>query len=100
MAPSAKHPSKACSVKFESVNIDSLFPVLDAVAWLDMPNAKQITQFTGLDPRIVGKLLKNSLTIGLVQSVDGKGARRQLLLPVSDNYFCRSGGQQMSPPPT
>lgn len=57
-----------CSLSFEPTNIDSLFPVLDALAWLDLPDNKQIAQFAGIDGRTVGKLLKNCLTIGIVQT--------------------------------
>ncbi len=60
---------KACSFGFQSANIDSLFPVLDALAWLDLPSLKQVAQFAGIDPRTAGKLLKNCLTIGVAQIV-------------------------------
>lgn len=73
--------SKKCSLRFEPANVDSLFPVLDAVAWLDLPDTAKITQFAGLDPRTVGKLLKNSLTIGLVQEAGGG-----YLLPLAYPY--------------
>ncbi len=62
-----KSPSK-CSLAFEATKIDSLFPVLDALAWLDFPDIKQIAQFAGVDGRTVGKLIKNCMTIGIVQS--------------------------------
>jgi len=55
---------------FEAVKIDPLFTVLDAVAWLDSPTAKQIAQFAGIDPRTAGKLLKNARSIRLVESAD------------------------------
>ena len=57
------------SFKFQSTSLDSLFGVLDAIAWLDSPNVKQIAQFAGVDPRTVGKVLKNGLTIGLVDTI-------------------------------
>jgi len=64
----AKKPQRrTCSLSFEAAKIDALFPVLDALAWLDLPSVKQVAQFAGLDPRTVGKLLKNCLTIGVVQ---------------------------------
>jgi hypothetical protein len=56
-----------CSLAFQSANIEALFPVLDALAWLDLPTVKGISQFAGIDPRTTGKLLKNSLAIGIVQ---------------------------------
>lgn len=62
-----KEQKKQCSLSFQAVNIDSLFPVLDALAWLDLPSVKQVAQFAGIDPRTAGKLLRNSLTIGIVQ---------------------------------
>jgi hypothetical protein len=58
------------SLRFESVRIDPLFNVLDAVAWLDSPTAKEIAQFAGIDPRTAGKLLKNARSIRLVESAD------------------------------
>lgn len=61
--------NKDTSVRFESVNIDSIFPTLDAIAWLDFPDVKQISQFAGIDPRTAGKILKNCILIGIVQSI-------------------------------
>ena len=57
-------------LRFESVKIDSLFEVLDAIAWLDSPGAKEIAQYADLDPRTVGKILKNARLVRLVQSSD------------------------------
>jgi hypothetical protein len=65
----AKQPSKTCTLRFESVGVDSLFSVLDAIAWLGNPTQKAVTQFTGIDPRTVGKVLKNCLTIGLAEII-------------------------------
>jgi len=62
-----KAPPK-CSLVFQPASIESLFPVLDALAWLDLPDARPIAQFAGIDPRMVGKLLKNCVTIGIVQT--------------------------------
>ncbi len=59
------------TIRYEAVKIDPLFGVLDAVAWLDNPTAKQIAIFANIDPRTAGKLLKNARLIGLVQSPDG-----------------------------
>lgn len=64
--------------RFEPAKIDSLFVVLDAVAWLDMPNSGEIAQFAGIDPRTAGKLLKNARQIQLVEQL---GDRYSLVLP-------------------
>jgi hypothetical protein len=64
--PAAKRSSTGTSVRFESVKLESLFQVLDAVAWLDAPTASEIAQFAGIDPRTAGKLLKNALHLGLM----------------------------------
>jgi hypothetical protein len=66
---SPKGKAAACSLRFEATRLDSLFEVLDALAWLNLPNVSEVSQFAGIDPRTGGKLLKNSLTIGLVESV-------------------------------
>jgi hypothetical protein len=58
------------ALRFESVKIEPLFEVLDAVAWLDSPSTKQIAQYADLDPRTAGKVLKNARLIGLVQAPD------------------------------
>lgn len=63
----SKAGSKLQELKFEAVNFDSLFPVLDAVAWLDSPDVKKIAQFTNLDPRTTGKILKNCKLVGVIQ---------------------------------
>lgn len=65
-----KSRSKA-NFRFESVNIDSLFGVLDAVAFITSPTTKSISQFAGIDPRTAGKLLKNARLIGLIDSAGG-----------------------------
>lgn len=70
MAKVAPKKSQKSVIRFESVKIDPLFGVLDAVAWLDSPSAKQIAQFTNVDPRTAGKILKNARLIGLLQSPD------------------------------
>jgi len=54
------------SHRFEPAKLDSLFVVLDAIAWLDAPTSGQVAQFAGIDPRTAGKLLKNANQIGLV----------------------------------
>lgn len=55
--------------RFEPAKLDSLFVVLDAIAWLDSPTSGQVAQFAGIDPRTAGKLLKNAVQIGLVDVV-------------------------------
>lgn len=57
------------SHRFEPAKLDSLFVVLDAIAWLDTPTSGQVAQFAGIDPRTAGKLLKNACQIGLVDSL-------------------------------
>ncbi len=64
--------------RFEPAKLDSLFVVLDAIAWLDAPTSGQIAQFAGIDPRTAGKLLKNACKIGLANSV---GSAYALALP-------------------
>jgi len=59
---------KQPALRFESVKLDSLFLVLEAIARMDQPSAKAIAQYAGLDPRTAGKLLKNARLIGLIQS--------------------------------
>src|SRR5438105_15735163 len=58
------------SLRFEATKIDSVFEVLDAVAWLDAPACKDVAQFAGVDPRTAGKLLKNASMLGLVDCVN------------------------------
>lgn len=64
----AKKENK-CTVRFESVKIDSVYEVLDGLSWLDEPDMKQIAQFSGIDPRTAGKVLKNCVQIGIVKEV-------------------------------
>lgn len=71
-------PSSAVTHRFEPAKLDSLFIVLDAIAWLDAPTNSQVAQFAGIDPRTAGKLLKNAMQIGLVEPV---GSGYVLLLP-------------------
>ncbi|CAN5443569.1 hypothetical protein BH09VER1_BH09VER1_56550 [soil metagenome] len=68
----------AGSQRFEPAKIDSLFVVLDAIAWLDTPSNLHIAQFAGIDPRTAGKILKNACQIGLV---DSAGSGYSLVLP-------------------
>ena len=68
--PALKPQKQAqCSLKYESVSVESLFDVLDAVAWIDLPSSKTISQFTGSDPRTVGKALKNCRTMGILEAI-------------------------------
>ncbi len=55
------------TVRFEAAKVESLFPVLDAVAWMDEATTPQIAQFAGLDPRTAGKLLKNAQHLGIIE---------------------------------
>jgi hypothetical protein len=64
--------------RFEAAKVESLFSVLDAIAWLETPSTKHVSQFAGIDPRTAGKLLKNACEIGLVDAVGGGYA---LVLP-------------------
>ncbi len=78
MAPAKKSTAKKaakskCSFFFHSANIESLFPVLDALAWLDLPDISQISQFAGIAPASTGKLLKNCILIGVAQSAGTQG---------------------------
>lgn len=57
------------SQRFEPAKLDSLFEILDAIAWIDTPSSKRVAQFAGIDPRTAGKLLKNAVQIGLVDTV-------------------------------
>lgn len=70
--------STGSSQRFEPAKVESLFVVLDAIAWLDGPSSGEIAQFSGLDPRTAGKLLKNARQIGLV---DLAAERYTLVLP-------------------
>jgi hypothetical protein len=89
--------AKRSSLKFESVGVDSLFSVLDAIAWVDQPTQKSITQFAGVDARTTGKVLKNSVTIGIIDPVGDtfslklpypyKGSREQKQAVVKESLF-------------
>jgi len=69
-AHTTKTPSASTiSHRFEPAKLDSLFVVLDAIAWMDAPSSSQVAQFAGIDPRTAGKLLKNAIQIGLVDTV-------------------------------
>ena len=69
MVKAIKKKTTSPALKFESVNLDSIFPTLDAIAWLDLPSLKSISQFAGIDPRTTGKILKNCIQIGVIQNV-------------------------------
>ncbi len=72
MSATKRSSASSISHRFEPAKLDSLFVVLDAIAWLDAPSSAQVAQFGGIDPRTAGKLLKNAVQIGLVDAV-GKG---------------------------
>ena len=67
-----RKPTTVCSLRFEAVDIDDLLSVLGAVAWLNCPDSKQISQFTGLDSKTTRQLLKNGIVLGLLTSFDGE----------------------------
>ncbi|SMG17745.1 toll/interleukin-1 receptor domain-containing protein [Paraburkholderia susongensis] len=77
-SPAKRLSSSTNSQRFEPAKLDSLFVVLDAIAWLDAPSNGQVAQFAGIDPRTAGKLLKNACQIGMVDSV---GSGYALVLP-------------------
>src|SRR5579871_1859464 len=70
MAVKSATKKNGTRLQFEAVKIDSLFEVLDAVAWLDSPTTGQIAQYADIDPRTAGKVLKNARLVELVQSHD------------------------------
>jgi hypothetical protein len=76
-----KKNSSDCSLRFESVKLASLFEVLDAIAWLSAPDVKQISQFANIDPRTAGKLLKNSVSIGLIDCLNDSSYSLRLPYP-------------------
>lgn len=81
---SAKKRSRtnvSSSVRFEATKPDALFPVLDAVAWLDLPNVSRISQFAGIDPRTAGKLLKNCVLLAVVEEVGNGGYNLRVPYP-------------------
>jgi hypothetical protein len=65
---SARKPGKKAksSLRYESVKLDTLFEVLDAIAWLPSPSPSEIAQFASIDPRTASKVLKMGRLIGLV----------------------------------
>lgn len=70
--------TRSSNHRFEPAKLDSLFIVLDAIAWLNTPGTAQVAQFAGIDPRTAGKLLKNACQIGLTDAV---GSGYALVLP-------------------
>jgi hypothetical protein len=73
-----RRSKKECSLRFEPVAIDSMISVLDAASWVDGATAKTISQFSDVDPRTVGKVVKNCLTLELLEVV---GEALSLRLP-------------------
>ncbi len=65
-----------CSLKFDPVGLESIFDVLDAIAWMSNATSTKIAQFTSMDPRTVGKVLKNGLTLEILDRVDDEYALR------------------------
>ena len=55
--------------RFEASNLEALYGVLDAVAWMDCPTGSTAAQFANVDPRTAGKLLKNASLINLVDKI-------------------------------
>jgi hypothetical protein len=75
MPPQKPRRAKArggSSLRFEGAKTDGLFGALDAVAWLKTPDVSEVAQFAGIDPRTAGKLLKNCVTIGLLDIINGQ----------------------------
>lgn len=67
--PAARAQSKTANQhKFEAVRLETLFPVLDAIAWIGHPTTSQVAQFAGIDPRTAGKLVKNAVQINLIEN--------------------------------
>src|SRR6266566_4203508 len=66
----------ACSLKFDPVALESIFDVLDAIAWMSNATPTKIAQFSSMDPRTVGKVLKNVLTLGMLDKVKDEYALR------------------------
>lgn len=67
--PAVARQAASSPHRFEPAKLDSLFSVLDAIAWMDVPTASQIAQFAGIDPRTGGKLLKNAIQIRMIESL-------------------------------
>ena len=90
-----KGGNSTSALRFESVNLDSIFEVLDGIAFLDMPDLKTLAQFADIDPRTAGKILKNAITIGIVTEVDGfyilslpypyKGSKEQKQIAITES---------------
>mgnify|MGYP005830856067 CR=1 FL=1 len=60
------------TLRFESTKLEGLYQVLDGVSWLDNPTTSELAQFSGLDARTVGKVVKNAQHLGLVRK-EGDG---------------------------
>ncbi|CAN5642714.1 hypothetical protein BH20VER1_BH20VER1_05470 [soil metagenome] len=65
-----------CSLKFNPVALGSIFDVLDAVAWMSNATPSKISQFANIDPRTVGKVLKNTVTLGITEHLNGEFSLR------------------------
>lgn len=94
---STKTQTNKSALRFESVNFDRTFEVLDGIAFLNMPDLKTVSQFAGIDPRTAGKILKNAITIGIVSEIDGffslslpypyKGSKEQKEIAISESLI-------------
>lgn len=72
MPKSSSRQSRAgCSLRFEPVSLDSFFQVLDAIAWMGQASGRKIAQFSDIDPRTMGKVLKNGLTLAIIEFING-----------------------------
>ncbi|MGN6369285.1 MAG: toll/interleukin-1 receptor domain-containing protein [Phycisphaerae bacterium] len=72
-------------VRFEATKPDALFPVLDAIAWLDLPTIATISQFAGIDPRTAGKLLKNCILLAIVEGINDSKYNLRVPYPAKGN---------------
>lgn len=68
-------------MRFEAVKLDPLFEVLDAVAWIGAATCKQVAQFAGIDPRTAGKLVKNGVSLGVLDALNGSTYRLTIAYP-------------------
>ncbi len=77
-----KSAPQANGFRFEPARLESLFEVLDAVAWVESPTCKLVAQYANIDPRTAGKLLKNGVLLGVLETFDGS----TYLLPLAYPY--------------
>ncbi len=72
--------------RLHPAKLDALFTVLDAIAWMDSPDASQVAQFAGIDPRTAGKLLPNAQTLGLVDVIADRTYTLALPYPYKGSF--------------